>query len=117
MIVAVIISVFIDSIINTIIFLIGLRSLDRYAKGEIFKSSGLWIDPKQAVLQALWFVPSITLVTTLLNLYSSEAAGCAVWVIALKLVYKMERYELMIFALLFTFVYFVTSFFLLSSLV
>lgn len=114
MIVAVIISAFIGSIANTILFLFGLKSLDRYGKSKMIKSSSFWVDPKQTVFQALWFVPSITLVTTLLNFYSSEAVGCAVWVIALKLVYRMERYEFMIFSLLFTFVYFFISLFLLS---
>ena len=94
-----IIGVFIGSIINIIIFLIGLRILDKLGEG------GLWVDPKQTVIQALWFVPSITLVTTLLRFLPilGWVLGLVVWIIALRLVYSMRWYEMFILSLLFSF--------------
>ena len=95
MIVAVII---INLVFNIIIFLIGLKILDRFGEG------GLWIHPKQTVIKALLFVPSITLVTTLLRfLPMGRLLGLIVWIIALMLVYRMEWYELLILALFFLF--------------
>jgi hypothetical protein len=102
--VVIVVNIFIGSVINTVIFLIGLKILDRFGEG------GLWIDPKQTVIRAFWFVPSITVVTTFLRLLPMGwIIGLIVWVIALMLVYRMEWYEMGILAIFFSFAGFVIS--------
>ena len=96
---AFIIIILINSIINLIIFLIGLRILDRFGEG------GLWLNPKQTIIKALWFIPSITLVTMLLRFLPiiGWILGLIAWFIALKLVYRMEWYEMLILTVVFSF--------------
>ena len=102
---AVIIVLFTNSTINFVIFLIGLRLLDRFGEG------GLWLNPKQTIIKALWFIPSITLVTMLVRLVPTIGwiLGLIAWFIALKWLYKMAWYEMLIPAFLFVFTGFILS--------